>query len=480
MLYILNLDLQNKMKSNTVTLIRKNTSLLIQNPTTHILRYLKYTKRSIDVRHGIVQTEELLYRTLKDNSIVTMQGFYRKCIELCKKFKVPYEVVDKRLPFPIPRIEKIKGLRGTQFSVLTQFLTKNESGIIKVPTRFGKAYLMLNVLRAFPQLPTVVAMPGVDLVNQFYKKVKEMLPERDVAKIVTGSRANQSNDITICSLDSMEKLDKKNVKLVIVDEIHAAVSDSRASIFTEFENARFMGFTATASGRFDGGDKLIIGLFGAVLVEKTFKEAVAEGMICPITVYMVRTKLDNTTYKNYKRIYNDVFYHNARIQDLVARITNTCIPKGFQTLTVIDNKVQAYALSQVMDDAEVAIAGDMNTSTRRDMFDKMQNNEVLRCIATGIYSQGVTFSNLRCMINYAGGSKNISSVQKPGRLAEIVEGKKCGYLIDFLLENDDEYERELLTYPVVRDSRNRMELYEETGYDVIVVDESEIETMEFT
>ena len=121
------------------------------------------------------------------------------------------------------------------------------------------------------------------------KQLKEMLPNREVKGIFTGSRNSvPSNDITVCSFDSLQKINPEDVHLLLIDEPHASVSESRAPLLARFNNARIYGFGATLEGRYDGADKLIKGLIGPIHAARTFQEAVEEGAVCPIKVFFVK------------------------------------------------------------------------------------------------------------------------------------------------------------------------------------------------
>jgi hypothetical protein len=131
-------------------------------------------------------------------------------------------------------------------------------------------------------------------------------------------------------------------------------------------------------------------------------------------------------------------------------------------------------MSKFVASSEVAIAGRMTASERKTMFNQMQNDEIKRCICTDIYAQGVTFPDLRVMVNAAGGGGHIASTQKPGRLAQVRPGKNCGYLIDFLFEcvdGEDEHGRQSNSAwtRVVSDCNARLKKYKSLGYNVQVV-----------
>ena len=132
-------------------------------------------------------------------------------------------------------------------------------------------------------------------------------------------------------------------------------------------------------------------------------------------------------------------------------------------------------MAKLVTASEVAIAGRMTKVERKQMFEAMQADEVKRCICTDIYAQGVTFPELKVLVNAAGGGGHIASTQKSGRLAQVRPGKARGYLVDFLFEctdGEDDHGQTVRSAwnHVVRDSAARMKQYKTLGYDVQTVD----------
>ena len=75
------------------------------------------------------------------------------------------------------------------------------------------------------------------------------------------------------------------------------------------------------------------------------------------------------------------------------------------------------------------------------------------------------------LLNLEGGGNNTSAIQKPGRLAEIRPGKKCGIVIDLLFTGPKgDVPGKSAWYPLCIDSNNRKKAYEQIGYDVHVAD----------
>jgi superfamily II DNA or RNA helicase len=255
-----------------------------------------------------------------------------------------------------------------------------------------------------------------------------------------------------------------------------AVTQSRVALINRFANARRFAVGATPEGRFDGQDELIKGVFGPVLVRRTFKEAVDEGAILMIKVFMVRVKFRPEMVKTYETAYKRIVFNNNEFAELVGRISSEVIPAEWQTLAFIRNENQARLLQTHMKDAKIGMDKLMKAKERKELFADMQGDKLKRCICSNIYSTGVTFPDLRAVINCDGGGKNFLSIQKPGRLAQVRPGKQKGYVIDFLFEPDDPNATDT-KYPkkthqwwaINRDCRSRIAAYREKEYEVEIV-----------
>jgi len=331
---------------------------------------------------------------------------------------------------------------------------------------------MINTLRAYPTVTTVVTAPGVDLINQLYNEIKAALPYRDIKLIGGGSRTRiPSEDITVCSMDSLHKCDAGRVELMLIDEPHAIVTDSRFPKFAAFNKARFLGFGATLKGRFDGRDKLIKGIIGPVIAERTYLEAVYEGAIAPLVILFLRTPLSKTKFKRRDKIYNHYMFLSLKLHKMIKEICYSIIPHEWQTIVFIKHEKQADSLLRVLDDegGVIAMAKKLTKTKRQQLLEQMASGSINRCLATDIYAQGVTFSNVRCIVNSTGGGANTTTIQKPGRLAEVIEGKSCGVIFDFDFYTAEEDAKNAANV-VIRDCTNRRKAYTELGYLVYTCD----------
>lgn len=412
--------------------------------------------------------------------IKTAHGFLDRVLGVCKKYGYAANVMDGRLYFPEPKRDKAFGFRFSQADVFKRLLDENRSGICCAPTRWGKSSILINLLRVYPGMKTVVAAPGRDLLNQLYDAVKAQLTGRDVKLIHSQSRHKYpSDDITICSFDSLKKCDHEGTKLLLIDEPHEAVTEKRAPMLQKFWRARKLAVGATPTGRYDGADALIEGLIGPVLVEKTYTKAVKEGSICPINVLILRIPANPANAYSRNQAYARMLWGNPKFADYLQEISRRIIPSDWQSLVFIDNQKQAEMLHDYLPEARIAMDKLMTAKQRKEVFAEMAAGNIKRCLSSDIYRAGVTFSDLRVVVNAAGGGANISCIQKPGRLAEVRDGKTCGVVFDFLFvqkETDHKFNEGPKTkvnaegWMPFRDSVARMNMYKKKGYGVYVVD----------
>ena len=346
-------------------------------------------------------------------------------------------------------------------------------------------YGMSGIARAFPDQTIVVVAPGVSLCKQLYEHFLEMFPRREVRGVYTGSKhRNQGpqGSITICSMDSLEKMDPDDTDILIIDEPHAVVSDERLPKLAAFSKTRKYGFGATLTGRFDKKDRLIEGLIGPVLSNVTYREAVAQGAISPLKVIMIKIPFSKDTIPG-KRVERDVVYkrllsQSSRVAKLVKQLADDVIPVDWQTMAFIQDEKQAefYMEHAFPPHGTIAMAKRMTAKVRDSVTERIASGELVRVLASNIYVQGITFPDLKVVINLAGGGANTTAIQKPGRLLQARPGKNYGVMIDFIFECKDANQETRQPPPyqgIIGESWARHGAYVDIGYDVIFVEKLE-------
>lgn len=457
--------------------------LLIEPTRPALEQWLHYTQKSIELEEDgyfreVVRTRQRVFWRPDDsnpNLIATWPGFWKMLLDKCHERSWEPILVDARPAFPEPKYHLMHGFRMGQGALLKAGLAQGCSGLIEAPTRYGKTRLIVNTIRGFPGVKTLVVIPGKDLGKELYDTIRRDLPDRDVSLLGFGSRKRfQGDDVTICSMSSLHLCDHLGTHLVLIDEVHALPTDAKLNEFSKLKYARKIGYGATTSGRFDGRDMLIVGAIGPALASKTYVQAREEGAVAPIVVFMLKTTYNTSPWIGRNKAYAAAIHKNKYVARFLKWMLSQVIPKSWQTLGFIASEESANFFIEYLKDPEIELAMDkvLTTKERTSIKNRMSSGELKTALASIIWAQGVTFSDLRVVVNLVGGGANTSAVQKPGRVAEIRPGKRCGVVIDILPTYIGPRINEKRDWECPeREGLSRKKMYEATGYDVRVFED---------
>jgi superfamily II DNA or RNA helicase len=273
-------------------------------------------------------------------------------------------------------------------------------------------------------------------------------------------------------------MDTEGTRLLICDEPHALVTDARSAAIASFSNARKYALGATLTGRFDKKDRLLIGLFGPVLSSVSYEQAVRWKAISPLKVVMIDVpfSMDDVPGENPRRstVIKMMLGQSMRMVKILRQMFERAIPPHWQTMVFIEDEKQADFLFDKVFEGEgvIAMAKKMKDKERKEKTAAIASGKFLRVLASKIYIQGLTFPGLKILINMVAAGAGTGSIQKPGRLLQILPGKHYGVLVDILFRCTDRYQdnREEPPYDqIVALCHSRMALYREIGYDIEVV-----------
>jgi superfamily II DNA or RNA helicase len=466
-----------------VTIRRDDSGILVTPdcPAARKFLTLSYREMIADRRGRRVEFfEEPLYNVVASPegvpSLVAYPGFWKSLAAYLRQQGHHVSVVlATKSPMEEPLIGRACiGLRPIQTQLVLNALMTGESGLIGAPTRFGKTYVMSAICRAFPNARTLVTAPGVDLCRQLYEHFSASL-RRDVRGIFSGGpHKKPGNAINVCSVDSLHKMDPDATDLMLIDEPHAIVSAERLDKVVAFSRARKYGFGATLTGRFDKKDRLIEGIIGPVIAEVTYKEAVAAKAISPLVLALIEIPFSHELFPRAvgrDTVYERLLTKSMRVARLIRRIVDEAIPKDWQTMMFIKDESQAefFLRYAVPEEGTIAMAKRMTAKERKALTERIRTDETKRLLASNIYVQGVTFPGLKLVVNLAGGGANTTTIQKPGRLLQAMEGKNYGVMIDFLFTCGDAADDDRRHPPyscVVGESQARLRAYHNIGYEV--------------
>lgn len=345
----------------------------------------------------------------KEPVLTTLPGFGHRVLEHLRKSGTPFSVTDRRTPLPKPDYEAAcKGLRDYQLDpVITTIMSGG--GILSAATGFGKTVMASAIIRAFdPEklklrgTPTVVfAAPDKDINRKNWESLTTLLPDREVGIVMSGMR-KFSDDVQVITLDSLHLLDPDEIGILIVDEVHTAASTGRSESISKFTKAARWGVSATPSGRFDGGDLLIEGMFGPVVCRRTYQDAVKLGALVPIEVYWVKAPPPHfglgyyVNYKTRDAKIRAAIINNPEYCKLVAKLMQR-IPEDMGTLCFtqwIAQMANIHAHCPELPYVHAQTKGRTGTieaitaKQRKEIYDSVFSGDIKKIFATYCWKQG--------------------------------------------------------------------------------------------
>lgn len=429
-------------------------------------------------------------------TMITLPGFAFKVRQLLTELGYLVHVTDERTPAPnFDMPAACEKLRDYQLECAHVAL-HSRGGVISCVTGWGKTHIMGALIRGFPKEEMVmrgtpkyiVVTPTLDISGKNYKDLQEIFPDRDIG-LVNSDFKKLSDDIQVVTPESMHHIGVSDAGLLIYDEVHTLTMPRVAPIMDATKALRY-GMSATPTGRFDGGDLLIEGIFGPIVYSRTYPQAIDDGAVVPIRVYWVEApqpaRWPENGYRTKNAGYRHGIWRNNATHNMCGEILHK-VPHDSQCLTVVDKLEHMQYLKPHMRDVTIVHAETsqkrldskkfnnlhpVSKKERAAIYKKVENNEIKRILSTGVYRVGVNFPDLRVLINAEGMGSQILAGQLPGRASRNIDGKNIAYIVDFfhpwdMVSKNGRQKPGML----LRDDRSRESVYTSLGFEQMWVND---------
>lgn len=181
-----------------------------------------------------------------------------------------------------------RGRQVTVFEAMRNFLRDGGTeGYVKLPSGVGKTVLFTKFIDA-TRLRTLIVTDRILSINQTGEKLEAFAEGLDVGKIHHAVK-EFGREVTIITYASFrinienKKLNPEDYPLLILDEFDRAGPRTTEAI-KEFTNSIKLGFSATVPSRTSLKE----------IHKMTIKEAVQEGLISPLSVFIAQPNVDLT------------------------------------------------------------------------------------------------------------------------------------------------------------------------------------------
>lgn len=478
-----------------------------------LLKELSYWRRLTEIvgykKNYINRKEELFviepYQDPANSEVLcrrltVLDGFMSLIKKELTKAGYPFTVRDARTPRLAPDIDRaLEGLWEKQKPAVYTMLMSG-GGVLSMPTGYGKTRMSAGIINGYSHEQmklrgtplTIFAAPEQEINSKNYEELKAALPGRNVGIMQSNRKHIITDDVMCVTLDSLENINPDDVGLFICDEVHTGVSDTRSANIQDMKRAVKYGVSATPGGRYDGKDLVITGLFGPVVYEKTYQEAVEDGILVPIKVVWIEAPEPDHGMNYYGMLKS----REGRLRHAVTANTGCNTITG-EILKGLPHPMQAIAIMPTIDQMSmilpkagpgVRVAHAKTTAKalmgigtgnvpplpnkeRKQLYKDIEAGKVDRVISTYVYKQGVNFPGLEVMINAGGGGGEIAAKQIPGRVSRTTKSKDKAWLVDFWHPWDIKLDRYGKKVPnnALSDDKKRKKFYTQLGFEQVTV-----------
>lgn len=448
---------------------------------THDLRYSHVEQVHGQARRDPVTGQRVFFQTkeyklyrVEHGHVVVLSGYLARMINRLKKLECPTLLIDrsgprKRPDCYTPQWENLAGrisFRARQEECLST-IARVPCGIIKAVTGFGKTTLIGAAALLFPTAKIHVVTKSVDVAERIVRSLKRLLPR--VGRVGDGWK--QWERVTVITAGSLAHSDG-DADFLFADEVHQlATINFSTALAARYRNSRNFGLSATPYARMDNAHAVLEPMFGPMVFELTYQQAVDLGLVVPVRVNWLPMRLRTNPAERYgnrvARKRHGIWTNRER-NGIIADAVRA-YPESHQILILVETIEHAVHLGALLPEFSL-VYGNMapydcatykkrgllpkdyhplNDFQKHEMRSKFESGEIKRVIATDVWSTGVDFEQLNVLVRADDRDSDIVDVQGPGRVSRIYTApdgtkKEFGEVLDCMDTFDPTFYRKSL------------------------------------
>lgn len=434
---------------------------------THDLRYEHLEQVSGPARRDPItgqrqffQTREYKLYRVENGKVIVLSGYLARMFNRLRKLGCPASFIDdsprrKRPNCYVPQWDNLRGkieFRARQQECM-ETIVRAPCGIIKAVTGFGKTTLIGAAALLFPEARIDVVTKSVDVAERIARSLRRFIPR--VGRIGDGWK--QRERVTVITAGSLQHADG-DVDFMFADEVHQlATINFSTQLAQRYRNSRNYGMSATPYARMDNAHQVLEPLFGPMVFELTYQQAVELGLVVPVRVRWLPMRLRTNPAERYSQrvarkrygIWTN-YERNQRIAETVSEY-----PEEQQILILVETIEHAVHLGAMLPSFQLVygfmtpqdcayykkhklLPEDYKPLTdvdKHDMRSQFEAGTLRRVIATDVWATGVDFEQLNVLVRADDRDSDIVDVQGPGRVSRIYTApdgtrKEFGEVID--------------------------------------------------
>ena len=376
-----------------------------------------------------------------------------------------WEYIDERekpevdwQPFP----EEMNYKEGHQATALTKMI-ELERGTIDGITAMGKSYLEAGFASIFEH-PVLIISHRKEIAQNIINRCEEIVGSNEVGCVF--SNKVKPNRVTVGMIGSLTpRIDKlkgwmDEVRAILVDESHHCSVGSQYFTFMQACKNAYFRYGLTASPWREQGDTIsVFALTGPVIFSYPYKQALEEGVVVPVEVYMsvVPSSVQMPILDSFNVVYDKGIVHNEYRNQQISKILTHLYSKGENALALVWRTDHGRNISEMLGDIphEYIHGTSPNRDSAKKAFES-GDNQIL--IASSIYDEGVDIERVQNVVCAAGYKAPRLLIQRVGRGMRKSEGKEKCRVFDFF---------DTCHTNLQKHSQERLKFYKKMGFKVM-------------
>lgn len=396
-------------------------------------------------------------------------------------YKIKHFLQDKNIPYEVedcrekPKTKKYFSFQSSFKNPEMRYYQKEiidkseiySRGVIEAATGCGKSLIMVNLIKKL-SLKTLVVVPSLSILDQFYDLLLNAFGKRMVGKI-SSKKAELDKEIIIANYQSLAKQPQEffdSIDVLLIDEAHHNAAETLSTLNkNQFNNIYYrLNFTATFTR--SSSDLLeLLGVCGEVIYDYPATKAIQDGfLVKPKFVFIdfehnVSLEVFKNKAKQLREESTKCLVKNENYNKTIADITRQLLKKKKATIIFVDQIEHGEVLSELLPEA-IFINGEKPSKENKEYLKQFNDGKINCLIGTSVISEGVDTIRAEAAIIAHGGKSEIETVQRVGRLLRPCNGKSSALVVDFIHKN---------TQYLLKHSKRRKSIYKKE-YDVEIVD----------
>jgi len=419
-------------------------------------------------------TKEYKLFRVENGRVIVLAGYLARMIGRLRKLGCPMSLRDttparKRPNCYVPQWDNIPAdfqFRPRQRECV-ETIARVPCGIIKAVTGFGKTSMIGVLARIFPEARIDVVTKSVDVAERIKRSLKRFVPK--VGMIGDGWK--QRERVTVITAGSLGHADG-DADFMFADEVHQLATVNFSTLLANrYRNSRNFGLSATPYARMDNAHHVLEPLFGPMVFELTYQQAVELGLVVPVRVRWLPMRLRTNPAERYSnrvaRKRYGIWTNHERNSIIAAAVQD--FPEPHQVLILVETIEHAVHLGLHLPDFTLMYGfmspqdcafykkhkllpehyQPLNDVQKHDMRGQFEAGTLRRVIATDVWATGVDFEQLNVLVRADDRDSDIVDVQGPGRVSRTYTApdgtrKEVGEVLDCMDTFDPTFYRKSL------------------------------------